>query len=136
MNEIEGSLDFSLDKFEHGLNVAGYIPLVSSVSGGIRAIMGKIEVIGALATAAFIAVAALFNPDAAQRHAQLSKSAEIAVKYSLNGVANIFRGALEIVPFLSLLTCLPYDLMGNRVSYMRDNSSNPGVFYIAQVGSR
>ncbi len=136
MNEIESSLDFSLDKFEHGLNVAGYIPFVSSFSGGVRAIMGKIEVIGALATAAIMAIGALFNPNAAQRQAQLSKSGEIAVKYSWHGVANILRGALEIVPFLSLVTCLPYDLMGNRVSYFRENSSNPGVFNIAQVGSR
>jgi hypothetical protein len=136
MNEIQGSLDSSLEKFEHALNIAGYVPLVSSVSGVIRAVLGKIEVIGGIATGAILAIAALFNPHASQRHAQLNKAAEVAVKYSLHGVANLLRGTIEVFPLLSLVTCLPYDLMGNRFSYFRENFNNRGVFYIDQVGAR
>jgi len=135
MNEIENTLDKSLDKLEHGLNIAGYVPILSSFSGGLRAVLGKIEIIGAIAAAAIMAVAALFNPDAAQRQAQLNKALQIAVKYSLHGAANMFRGTVESIPFVSLVTCLPYDLLGHRFAYIREQGNNHGLYYVQQLGS-
>ncbi len=133
MGEIEDSIDNAFGWFEHGLNIAGYIPLVSTISGGIRIGFGKLEVIGAIAVAAFTAIKALFNPDPIEKHLQLDKAAKILVKYSLHGAANVLRGTLEVFPFVSLVTCLPYDLAGNRFSYVREDI--PGVYAIQQVGS-
>lgn len=117
MDQIQRNLDRTLSTLEHGFNIAGYIPILSSGSGVLRAVLGKIEVIGAIAVAALIAVKALFNPDAYARDAEIKKAVEVLVTYSLHGVANIFRGIIEIVPLLSLATCLPYDISGNRFTY-------------------
>lgn len=132
--EIEDSLDSWLENVEHGLNIAGYVPLVSSISGPLRMVLGKCEVIGGLATAAFMAIAALFDPHPVEKLHQLNRALEIAVKYTLHGAANLFRGTIEAIPFVSLVTCLPYDLSGNRVSYIREFGNNPGHYFVVQLG--
>jgi hypothetical protein len=133
--EIEDSLDNWLEKIEQPvLNIAGYIPVISQVSGPLRMALGQCEIIAGLAAAAFMAIAALFNPNAQERQHQLNKALEIAVKYTLHGGANLFRGSIELVPFFSLVTCLPYDLFGNRFSYIRGQGSNPGHYVVEQYG--
>ncbi len=136
MMEIEDSLDNWLEKIEPGLNIAGYFPVISSVSGPLRMVLGQCEIIGGLAAAAFMAIAALFNPNARERQHQLNKALEIAVKYTLHGGANLFRGGIEMIPFASLVTCLPYDLLGNRFSHIRGQGRNPGHYFVEQFGSR
>jgi len=107
---------------ETGLNYAGYVPGVSTLSGALRVNYGKIEIIGAVAAAAFIAIRALVNQDAQERSAGLKKALNVMSTYSLHGVANIFRGILEMIPFLSLVTCLPYDLQKNRFTYPKEDA--------------
>lgn len=136
MNDIEDVLDNTFGHFEQGLNIAGYIPLVSSLSGGLRFEYGKLEIIGALAAAAIMCINALFNSDASEKAVLLNKAGEVVIKYSLHGVANMVRGLFEIVPFVSLVTCLPYDLMGSRFAYIRESSNYPNTYYIWQIGSK
>ncbi len=115
LNNIQGVV-------ETGLNYAGYIPLVSTLSGAIRINYGKIEVIGAIASAALIAIRAFANDSQTERAEQLNLALQVITAYSLHGIANIFRGILEMVPFLSLVTCLPYDLLKHRFSYPREDA--------------
>ncbi len=114
---IDDTLSYHLEKAEKALNFVGYIPFVSTLSAGARVLLGKAEIIGAVVVAAFLALKALFNPDSAQRARQMEQAAKFLVKYASHGGANILRSSLEAMPFLSLITCLPYDLMGYRFSY-------------------
>lgn len=107
---------------ETGLNYAGYVPLVSTLSGAMRINYGKIEVIGAVASAALIAIRAFANDSQAERAEQLNLALSVITTYSLHGIANIFRGILEMVPLLSLATCLPYDLLKHRYAYPREEA--------------
>ena len=125
LNHIQESLDKTLYTFEQGLNIAGYIPLVSTFSGSLRISYGKVEVIGSVVAAVLTAFVALCNyHDAEARQRGLGKALEILTTYSLHGIANIFRGTIESVPFLSLFTCLPYDLLRSRFSYHYERSSS------------
>ena len=136
MIETEDALDSRFEWFEQKLNIAGYFPIVSTISGGIRICFGKLELIGAIVTSAFMAIKALFNPDVAERRQELDKAGHVFVKYAMHGGANILRGSLEMILFLSLVTCLPYDLRGNRFAYVRQSSDRPGFYYIHQFSMR
>lgn len=112
----QAALDRNLSQFEKALNVAGYIPIVSSVSGAVRVLYGKIEVVAAVGTAAISALKALFS-DARGSKEWFGRSV-MALDYALHGVANIVRGYIEMVPFLGLALCLPYDhCLEERVTY-------------------
>lgn len=123
MSQIQCQLDKTLGVFEKGLNYAGYVPLVSTFSGELRINYGQIEIIGGIIAGALTAIAALFNPNEEERKQGLNKAVEIIINYSLHGMANIFRGVIEMIPFLSWFTCLPYDLAGHRYTYQYENAS-------------
>lgn len=108
-------LDITLTTFETGLNYAGYVPIVSSFSAVVRAEYGKIEIICGIAAAVFFAVRALLAEGAQKEF--LWKRSEDSLEYVAHGFANIIRAVFECVPFVSLVTCLPYDLCKNRFSY-------------------
>jgi hypothetical protein len=109
------NLDRTLTAFETGLNYAGYVPILSSFSAPVRAGYGKIEIICGVAAAAIFAIRALLA-EGAQKEVLWNKSDE-ALEYVAHGLANIIRAVFELVPFVSLVTCLPYDLFGERFSY-------------------
>lgn len=109
MLEIQKNVDHTLSSFEKGLNIAGYVPIISSFSGPLRIGYGKVEVIGAVAFAAILALRA-FSLTGLEQEELLNKAVEM-LSYTLHGIANIFRGAIETIPLISLFTCLPYDLM-------------------------
>jgi hypothetical protein len=117
MDQIQNSLNKTLNTFEQGLNIAGYVPIVSTFSGSLRMSYGKFEVIGAIVASAMIAIKALFIANDADRNRELNRAAETFMNYSLHGCANIMRGFIEALPFASLVTCLPYDLLGHRFAY-------------------
>lgn len=121
MDQIQINLNKTLNTFEKGLNIAGYFPIVSSFSGLLRINYGKLEIIGGIVAAALIAVSALFLADASERHREFSKAVKVFTDYSLHGFSNIIRGTIEALPFVSLVTCLPYDLLGNRFAYPIQN---------------
>lgn len=117
MDQMQINLNKTLNSFEGGLNIAGYIPIVSTFSGSLRINYGKLEVIGSIVAAALITVRALFLANASDRDRELKRAIDVFTHYSLHGIANIIRGILEVVPFVSLVTCLPYDLSGKRFAY-------------------
>jgi hypothetical protein len=124
MDQIQINLNKVLNSFEEGLNIAGYFPIVSTFSGSLRSTYGELEIIGAVAVAALIAVRALFLINASDRNHELRKAVEVLITYSLHGLANIIRGTIEKFPFVSLVTCLPYDLSGHRFAYPIENQQN------------
>lgn len=114
MDQVQ--LDRNLTAFETGLNYAGYVPIVSSCTAVVRAIFGTVEIICGVATAAIFAFRALLVEGAAQRKEEWDKAYQ-AIRYGFHGYANIVRAFFEIVPFVSLVTCLPFDLSGERLHY-------------------
>lgn len=104
--EIKGQAEIGLQFFEDCLDKAGYIPYLSTISGGIRIFYGKIEIITGVALAIFLQAAAFFAPDSAQE--DLWKETARALDFVVHGLANIARGLFEIFRFVNLI-CLVYD---------------------------
>jgi hypothetical protein len=118
MNEIQNNLNKTLNSFEEALNIAGYVPVVSSLSGLVRISLGELEIVGSIVAAALIATRSFFFVNASDRERESNKAFEIFIDYSLHGCANIIRGIIERIPFASLVTCLPYDrLLQGRFVY-------------------
>lgn len=124
MGELDVRLHSTLCAFEKGLNIAGYVPLVSCISGAVRGMYGKIEIIAGVVAASFLAIAAFFNPNADVSRQWVRKAVDILTTYSLHGIANIGRSWIEMIPLLSLVTCLPYDLMGKRFAYPQERAGH------------
>jgi len=96
---------------ESALNTAGYIPLVSSVSGGIRGTIGALQFqIGLLSALGFGIAAAVSDSE------EYSEIAGRSLHYAAHGVGNNLRGTVEVIPVINLLTIL-YDLSGERYKY-------------------
>ncbi|MEI6242148.1 MAG: hypothetical protein WCP39_01945 [Chlamydiota bacterium] len=106
ISEVEGTIIY----VEKVLNIFGYIPIVSSISGPIRAIMGKIQVIAC----AVLAVLAFLTGREAM--------AWRCVICFVHGVANYFRGNIETIPVIGNIACLVYDVLG-RFSYSGEKTS-------------
>jgi hypothetical protein len=101
----------TLAKGEEALNLLGYIPMISIVSAALRTLGGKLQAIGGL----FFAAWHFFKIKPYQ--------AKMGLEYFLHGVFNIVRALIEAVPFLSLVTCLPYDrIFKKRFKYAGENS--------------
>lgn len=115
-HSLQAQIDKGLHKFEKALNIPGYIPFISSVSGQVRIAYGKIEIITAIAMGAFFIAKGLLSPNAQQRDKDINYGLFVATHYSLQGMANIARGIVESIPFANLL-CIPYDLFDKRVRY-------------------
>ncbi|WP_068469449.1 hypothetical protein [Candidatus Protochlamydia phocaeensis] len=108
------SLNKNLQSIEHGLNIMGYIPIVGTFSACIRFTYGKMEMITGLAVSLISFTGSIFASDL-QRQQALESRAIKAIEYSLHGWLNMGRCFLEIIPFISLVTCLPYDLSGRKI---------------------
>jgi hypothetical protein len=134
MSQIQSNLNKTLNDFEHGLNIVGYVPFVACISGSLRISYGKLEIIGAVAIAAIVAIRALFINNAVERDRELRRAAEILIYYSAHGFANIGRGMIEVVPLLSLVTCLPYDLLGKRMAYSTQEQHAWGQTILRSAG--
>jgi hypothetical protein len=91
---------------EKALNVFGYVPLVSNISGSLRVVLGKIQ----LVASAVLALIALFVGQPV-----LAISLLICC---VNGLPNIFRGFVENIPVIGNIACLCYDILGGRISYL------------------
>lgn len=126
MVEFQINLDKTLATVEKFLDVAGYIPVVSTFSGAFRIKYGKVETVASVGLSAVSALYAVCKQDQAERARGLDRAVEV-LTYSIHGIANVFRGAIEMVPFLSLFTCLPYDLLKARFTYPRENANPASV---------
>lgn len=88
----------SLRALDVTLNTLGYIPLVSNVSGAVRLIYGKVQIIGAIAGAIFAIISAS-NP-----------ILSLASYFIISGCLHIVRGCVEQVPVVGNLACFIYDV--------------------------
>lgn len=104
-------LNQTLSLFEKELNLLGYIPVVSTFSGAVRITYGKLEVIAGLASSIFWSAKGIgdtLTGDDKEAEKSLDNSI-YSINYSLHGAANIFRGSIEIIPFIGNALTLIYD---------------------------
>lgn len=112
------SLDQGLASCEKVLNIAGYVPIVSNVSGALRLVYGEVEVVAAVAVGVFLILKALFNSNAEQCSQEVCQGRDIMVHYALHGLGNICRGSVESLFFIGNLSTLFYDfVLEKRFAY-------------------
>ena len=99
-----------LETFEKGLKIAGYIPFIGTVSAAIRGGFAKIEMISGIAFA-ILALGIHLQGNAATASTYLAVGITLIAHSLLNGL----RTCLEVVPFVPLVTTLPYDLYATYV---------------------
>jgi hypothetical protein len=79
-----------------GLNICGYVPIVSSVTGPLRQSYGVVYIVSAVA----LALLAVQNP--------VGIAAECAGSICIAGIMHVLRGTVETVPVINC-TCAVYD---------------------------
>ncbi len=126
MSGFEYQLNNTIATVEKGFNLVGYVPVASTFSGGLRMACGKIEIICSVVAAGLVLVAGLFAANQQEREKRIDQAGTVLKTYALHGLANMFRGALEMTALLGLVACLPYDLFGNRFIYPQERA---GSFY-------
>lgn len=100
------SLDQGMAKLERVFNGFGYIPVLSSFTGPIRAAIGKVEIVAALIIGAIVLIVTW----------RFDRAVDVVLNYALNGVANVIRGWIEFVPIIGNYLCYTYDTIG-RMPY-------------------
>lgn len=109
-------LEKTLAKAEEALNLVGYIPLLSVISASVRSVGGKLQALGGLLFALGCFGLGWFSPHHKKR--KLFQLCRNGIEYLIHGLLNIFRSIFEAIPFLSLVTCLPYDrVLQKRFKY-------------------
>lgn len=98
-----------LETFELGLNFAGYIPVVGTLSTGLRAIMAKVELI------AGVVLAVLYFGLQAQGKTINPVLLNVGLTFMGHALLNVIRCLFEAVPFVALVTTLPYDFYATHV---------------------
>lgn len=107
-----------LAKSETALNLIGYIPVISSMSGLVRMVGGKIQALIGFFVAAF----SLFTAFKSVNKFRALLIFRIGLEHLLHGICNLIRGSIETVPLLSLVLCLPYDhLLKKRFKYSSED---------------
>ena len=103
----------SKDKFEsilargeESLNLVGYVPFLSVASGALRSLGGLLQLILGFSFAIGYFCAFRYSKQRKIQHLLYMKT---GFSHGFHGIANWLRAKIEIIPFLSLLVCLPYD---------------------------
>jgi hypothetical protein len=105
------------------LNRIGYIPAVGSVSASVRGTVGLAQLVTGVSVTALSVPAALIGSTLGQdEFAKRSfKRVDSYSHLALHGALNCGRAALESVPFLPLMTTLPYDhFLGPMLDYQTE----------------
>ena len=105
---------FSKD-LENIFNKLGYVPVVSSVSGGLREVFGATQVITGLAMTSINSLRKAYAKEETSI-GQLQKKVDLSKEQVRHGIANMMRAVLEIIPFINF-SCLCYDLAKVRIEY-------------------
>lgn len=124
------NFDSNLAKFERILNKIDLIPIANIASGHTRSLLGTVEIAAGLGLATFRHISAgLTNDQAAKKY--LYKQAEVDITYTMNGVANLFRGKYVtmrsyffLVSILETVALFLYDRSGYRFNYAFENLTN------------
>ncbi len=108
-------LEKALAKAEAALNLVGYIPMISLLSAAVRSFGGFLQlVLGLCLAIVYFFKLRLSN----SRKVECFFHFKTGFAHVLHGICNIVRAKIEAVPFLSLVTCLPYDrLLKKRFKY-------------------
>ncbi|CUI16831.1 hypothetical protein PNK_1214 [Candidatus Protochlamydia naegleriophila] len=118
------NLNNAFETVEKCLNWMGYIPVVGTLSGCARYSFGELQFTMAIAIAAINYVGAVFAENE-ERQRNLESRTVKSLEYAVHGCLNMGRAFLEIVPFVSLVTCLPYDLRGEKWMVYADTENHP-----------
>lgn len=108
-------MDQMFDSIDNNfLNPIGYIPFAGTISSPVRSNIGYSQVaVGAISSLFHFAIA--MNSKSEQ---QMNKHLDLmdrSFEYVIHGALNQARALFEAVPFLALVTTLPYDLAYNPV---------------------
>jgi len=107
------SLDNRLANFEKTLNTLGYWPVISSISGPVRAIYGGVEEMAGSVACVYKSCQYVITGNPEHRN-----QAAAHYWYAVHGQLNAQRGAIEFVPIIGNLSTLFYDkAMGLRANY-------------------
>ena len=110
----------TLAKGEEVLNLIGYIPMISILSAGFRTLCGKFQALIGLGFAIFSLIAAFRSTKNRFRH---FLNFRYSLEHFMHGLFNMLRALFEAVPFLSLVTCFPYDrIFRKRFRYTFEDS--------------
>jgi len=123
----QAQLEKTLARAEEALNLVGYIPLVSMLSAAVRSMGGMLQVVLSciFALGNFVAGHLVKKP-------KLIQKSKLCVHHLFHGLFNLLRAKIEAVPFLSLVTCLPYDrLLKKRFQYPTENRHDDDVIEIS-----
>ncbi len=117
------NLDHLYNDLEKKLfNPIGYIPVVGTLSGLVRASYGTLQ--GTVASIGLVVEPILgalsSNRADSIRHYDAMGA---CLEHQIHGLLNVTRGTVELVPFLPWLVCVPLDLAGGIYSY-RSNLPN------------
>lgn len=115
-SELLVQIDRGMAKVEKGLNEAGYTPMVSFLTGVLRIVLGKIEILASLYIGAIVLA----------ETKDMDRAVEVILHYSSHGLAKILRGAVEIFPIIGNLTCYGYDKI-YRYAYQFEKIHLPGA---------
>lgn len=101
---------------EEVLNVMGYVPMISTASGAVRRIYAMVQIITGVALLIITALGSYFNNN---KHLQ-----ELRHRFKgqiMNGLGNLTRATVEMVPFFGNITTMIYDnVMGCRQVYVSE----------------
>ncbi len=100
-------------------NIVGYIPTIAPVSGSMRFSFGTCQAIMGASSAIFSGV---FDPDSDPQGARNLAACKQNLEQMYHGLANMFRGSLEMTPVVHPLIRAVYDLSGLRLEYTENNS--------------
>ena len=95
-----------LARGEESLNLVGYVPFLSIASGALRSLGGLVQLILGFGFAIGYFCAFRYGK---QRKIQHLLYVKTSLGYGFHGIANWLRAKIEIIPFFSLVFCLPYD---------------------------
>ena len=93
------TLTYGIEQFEICLKYAGYVPVVSTISGGFRIVWGTLELISAVALAIIL-------------------RRKDPLEFALSGLGNIVRGHVECRRWMNLM-CPIWDNFVPPIDYRR-----------------
>lgn len=99
--------------FEKTLNVLGYIPFISSVTGGVRILSSSITLITSAIKLPLCAIADLFQHTPRGYSFRIQKH----ISYMCHSLLNIFRGSVEFSFLIGNIMTFSYDSLIGRISY-------------------
>lgn len=118
-------------KGEAALNLIGYIPMVSTLSAGVRMLGGKLQVVIGFCFGIYSLAVGIKSSRGKIRHFVNFRT---CVEHFVHGILNMLRALIEAVPFLSLILCLPYDhFFKKRFKYALEDSDVIDVEVIKDI---